>query len=94
MALVEALVRRFHIGVNTLRQKVHSRARGEEAQLSSGWISIGLELSSLNFKSSVRVEQSFAIYNPNVVIKSLCGNLDICLNYYDTPTFGRGILFA
>jgi len=35
----------------------------------------------LNFNSSVRAEQSFAIRYPNVVIKSLCGNLDICLNY-------------
>jgi len=40
------------------------------------------ELSSLNFNSSVRAEQSIAIRYPNVVIKSLCGNLDIYLNYY------------
>jgi len=26
-------------------------------------------------------EQSFTIRYPNVVIKALCGNLDICLNY-------------
>ena len=54
---------------------------GEEAQLSAEWILIGSELSSLNFNSSFRAEQSFAIRYPNVVIKSLCGNLDICLNY-------------
>jgi len=53
----------------------------EEAQLSSGWILIGSELSSLKFNSAVRAEQSFAIRYPNVVIKFLCGNLDICLNY-------------
>ena len=34
------------------------------------------------FNSSVRVERSFAICYLNVVIKPLCGNLDICLNYY------------
>jgi len=54
--------------------------RGEEVQLSSGWILIGSELSSLNFNSSVRAEQSFAIRYSNVVIKSPCGNLDIFLN--------------
>jgi len=64
-----------------------THGRGEEAQLSSGWISIGSELSSLNFNSSVRAEQSFAIRYPNVAIKSLCGNLDICLNYYANPYF-------
>jgi len=54
---------------------------GEEMQVSSGWTLIGSELSSLNFISSVRGEQSFAICYFNVVIKSLCGNLDIYLNY-------------
>jgi len=34
-----------------------------------------------NFNSSVRAEQSFAIRYLNVVIKPLCSNLDICLNY-------------
>jgi len=57
-----------------------THGRGEEAQLSSGWILIGSELSSLNF-NSVRAEQSFVIRYPNVVIKSFCGILDICLNY-------------
>jgi len=61
--------------------------RGEKAQLSSGWISVGSELSSLNFNSPVRAEQSFAIRYPNVVIKSVCGNLDICLNYYANAYF-------
>jgi len=43
---------------------------------------IGPELSSPNLNSSVRVEQSFAICYLNVVIKPLCGNPDIRLNYY------------
>ena len=47
---------------------MRTHGRGEEAQLSSGWILIGSELSSLNFNSSVRAEQSFAIRYPNVVI--------------------------
>ena len=54
--------------------------RGEET-LSSGWIVMGSELSSPNFNSSVGTERSFAIRYLNVVIKPLCGNLDICLNY-------------
>jgi len=58
---------------------------GEEAQLHSGWISIRSELSSLNFNSLARAEQSFAIHYPNIMITSLYGNLDICLNYYATP---------
>ena len=61
--------------------------RGEEARLSSGWILIGPELSSLNLNSLVRVEQSLATRYPNVVIKSLCSNLDICLNYCATAYF-------
>jgi len=40
------------------------------------------ELSSPNSNSSVRAERSFAIRYLNVVVKPLCGNLDICLNYY------------
>jgi len=44
--------------------------------LSSGWTLIGSELSSPNFNSSVRAERYL-----NVVIKPLCGNLEICLNY-------------
>jgi len=55
--------------------------RGEETLLSSGWTLIGSELSSPNFNSSVRAERSFVIRYLSVVIKPLCGNLDICLNY-------------
>jgi len=55
--------------------------RSEEKQWSSGWTLIGSELSSPNFNSSVRAEQSFVTRYPNVVIKPLCSNLDICLNY-------------
>jgi len=66
---------------------MHSRALGEEAQLSSGWILIRSELFSLNFNSSVRTEQSFAIRYPNIVITSVCGNLDICLNYKANTNF-------
>jgi len=69
--------------------------RSRKAQLSSGWISIRSELSSLNFNASVRAEQSFAIRYPNVVIKSLRGNLEILLNYYaNAYTFDCGILFV
>jgi len=53
----------------------------EEPLLSPGWTLIGSELSSPNFNSLVRAEGSFAIHYPNVVIKPLCGNLDICINY-------------
>jgi len=35
----------------------------------------------LSFNSSVRAELPFTIRYPNIVIKSPCGNLDICLNY-------------
>jgi len=48
---------------------------------------IASELSSPNFNSSVRAEQSFAIPYPNVVIKLLCGNIDICLNYHANAYF-------
>jgi len=65
--------------ISVASTRTHSR--DEEAQLNSGWILIESELSFLNFNSSVRAEQAFAIRYPNVVIKSLCGNLDICLNY-------------
>jgi len=44
-------------------------------------ISIVLELSSLNFNSSS------AIHYPTIVIKSLCGNLDICLNDHANAYF-------
>ena len=44
----------------------------------------------IDFNSSARAERSFAIRYLNVVIKPLCGNLDIC----PTTTFGHGILFA
>jgi len=50
-------------------------------------ILIAFELSSLNFNSLVRAKWSFTIRYPNVVIKSLCGNLDICLNYHDNAYF-------
>ena len=73
-----------------LSVSAQTHSRSEKAQLSSGWILIRSELSSLNFNSSVRAEQSFAIHYFNVVIKSLCGNLATRL----TPTFGREILFA
>jgi len=58
-----------------------THGRGEEEQWSLEWNVIGSELSSLNFNSSVRAGQLFAIRYSNVVIKSLCGNLAICLNY-------------
>ena len=35
----------------------------------------------------LRIKQSFSIRYPNVVIKSLCGNRDICLNYYADTYF-------
>ena len=62
------------------RSRKHGR--GKETLWSSGWTLIGSELSSSNFNSSIRAEQSFAIRYLNVVIKPLCGNLDIWLNYY------------
>jgi len=65
------------VSVASMRTHDH----GEETQLSSGWTLIGSELSSPNFNSSVRAERSFAIHYLNVVLKPLCGNLDICLNY-------------
>jgi len=49
---------------------------------------------SPNFNSSVRAERSFAFRYLNVVIKPLCGSLEIFLATRLTPTFGRGILFA
>ena len=58
-----------------------TRTHGE-TQLSPGWTLIRSELSSPNINSSVRAERSFAIRYLNVVVKPLCGNLDICLNYY------------
>jgi len=61
---------------------------GEETLLSSGWTLIGTKSSSPNLNSSVRAERLFTIRDLNVVIKPLCGNLDICLNYC------RGILNA
>jgi len=41
-----------------------------------------LEKFRSNFNSSVRAERSFTIRYLNVVTKPLCGNLDVCLNYY------------
>jgi len=40
------------------------------------------ELSYLNFNSSVKADRLLAIHYANVVIKFLCGILDICLTYY------------
>jgi len=60
---------------------MRTNGREEEMQSSSGWILIGSELSSSNFNSSVRAEQSFMIRYPNIVIKPLCGNLAIRLNF-------------
>ena len=59
--------------------RTRTLGRGEEPLLSSGWTLIGSELSSPNFNSSVRADRSFAIPYLNVVIKPLCGNVDICL---------------
>ena len=68
------------------RARTRTHGRGEKTLLktlfSSGWTLIRSELSSPNINSSVRAERSFAIRYLNVVIKPLCGNLDICLNYY------------
>jgi len=61
---------------------MQTHGHGEETLLSSGWTLIGSELSSPNLNSSVRAERSFVIRYLNVVIKPLCGNLDICLNNY------------
>jgi len=69
-------------------------SRGEVPLLSSRWTLIGSELSSPNFNSSVRAVRSFAIRYLNIVIKPLCGNLDICLTTRLTPTFSCGILFG
>ena len=63
--------------------------RGEETLLSSGWTLTGSVLSSPNFNSSVRAERSVMVRYLNVVIKLLCGNLNICLTTRLTPTFGR-----
>ena len=65
-------------------EKFRSRTlgHGEETLLSLGWTSIGSELSSPNINSSVRVERSSAIRYFSVVIKHLCGILDICENDY------------
>ena len=74
-------------------KKFRSRARERTASVRkcswvwSGWISIGSELSSLNLHTLVRAKQLFAIHNSKVVIKPLCGNLDICLNYYANAYF-------
>jgi len=76
------------------RFRKQTLGRGEELLLGSGWTLIRSELSSPNFNSSVRAERSFAIHYLNIVIKPLCGNLDICLTTRLTPTFSRGNLFA
>ena len=64
-----------------LVMSTQTHGRGEETQLSSGWNLIGSELSSPNCNSLFRAERSFAIRYPNIVIKPLSGNLDICINY-------------
>jgi len=69
--------------------RTRALGRSEVPLLSSGWTLIRSELSSPNFNSSVKAERSFAIRYLNVVIKLLCGNLDICLTTRLTPTFGR-----
>jgi len=43
----------------------HERGHGEEAQLSSGWFSIGWGLPSLSFNAYVRAELLFASRYPN-----------------------------
>jgi len=48
---------------------------------------IRMFVTKINFNLSVRVEQSFVIHYPNVVIKSLCGNLGTCLNYHTNAYF-------
>jgi len=48
---------------------------------------IASELSSLNFTSSARAKWLFGIRYPNVVIMSLCDNLDICLSYHANAYF-------
>ena len=62
------------------RMRPHDR--GEETLLSSGWTLIGSELPSLIFNLTVRAERSSAIRYLNVVIKPLCSNLDISLDYF------------
>jgi len=54
-----------------------TRGRGEEVQLSSGWISIASELSSLDHNPVLETNNRFVIHYSNVDIKSLCSNLDI-----------------
>jgi len=63
----------------TLVASTRILGRGGETLLNSEWTLIGSELSSPNF-DSVRAERSFATHL-NIVIKPLCDNLDICLNY-------------
>ena len=48
---------------------------------------IASELSSLNFNSSVTAEPLFVICYLNIVIKSLCGNRSIFLNYHANVYF-------
>ena len=71
------------LGTISVREHANTRTLGcsEETLLRSGSTLIGSELSSPNFNSSVRAEQSFANRYLNVVIKL-------------TPTFGHKILFA
>jgi len=86
-AICNAFIRCIHVLATEIFGKIpvasmRTHGRGEEMLSSSGWTLIGSELSSPNFNSSVRAERPFAIRYLNVVIKPLCGNLDICLNYY------------
>ena len=71
--------------------RTRTLGHGEVPLLSSEWTLIGSELSSPNFNSSVRAIRSFEIRYLTVVIKPLCGNLDICLTTRPMPTFGHGI---
>jgi len=66
--------------------------RDEEPLLSSGRTLIGSELSSPNFTHLSK--WTIAVRYLNVVIKPLCGNLDMFLTTGLAPTFSRGILFA
>ena len=82
---IRSLASKIFEKISVTSRRIHGG--GQEARLSSGWISIGTELSSLNFNLLVRAKQSLAICYPNIVIKSLCSNLGICLNYYTNAHF-------
>jgi len=73
-----------HIYVSSPSLALESGLRWGNA-VGSGWNLIGSELSSPNLNPLVRLERSFAICYLNIVIKPLCGNLDIFLNYKPLP---------